>query len=237
MFIIKTLDSLYCCKKCSDVAYARKKRAEAREKQLALIAKSVPKVREYLSIREAVAIYGVERDTLYLMVRRGQIQSINIGTRLTRINRKDLEKMFVKRPIAKHIKETPLPKKYSLEPEDCYTIGEVCEKYHINDSSVWTHVRKYSIPSRQIGNFVYVPKEEIDKLYKSKEHTPDLQIKKVTFGMSKIYIVNIQTVCDSSKSNEFILEYLSKRSLLKNKLISSIKKDILNYTPSISHKN
>ena len=102
VFIIKTLDSLYCCKKCSDVAYARKKRAEAREKQLALIAKSVPKVREYISIREAVAIYGVERDTLYLMVRRGQIPSINIGTRLTRINRKDLEKMFAKRPIAKH---------------------------------------------------------------------------------------------------------------------------------------
>lgn len=42
--------------------------------------------------------------------------------------------MFVKRQIAKHIKETPLPKKYSLEPEDCYTIGEVCKKYHINDS-------------------------------------------------------------------------------------------------------
>ena len=140
VFIIKTLD----------VAYARKKRAEAREKKLALIAKSVPKVREYISIREAVAIYGVERDTLYLMVRRAQIPSINIGTRLTRINRKDLEKMFVKRPIAKHIKETPLPKKYSLEPEDCYTIREVCEKYHINDSSVWA-----------------VPKEEIDNLYKS----------------------------------------------------------------------
>ena len=106
---------------------------------------------------------------LILMIRRGQIPSINIGTRLTRINRKDLEKMFVKRPIAKHIKETPLPKKYSLEPEDCYTIGEVCEKYHINDSSVWAHVRKYSIPSRQIGNYVYVPKEEIDNLYKSEE--------------------------------------------------------------------
>ena len=168
-FIIKTLDSFYCCKKCSEAAYAQKKRAEAKEKKLALIAKSVPKVREYLSIREAVAIYGVERDTLYLMVRRGQIPSINIGTRLTRISRKDLEKMFVKRPIGKHIKETPLPKKYSLEPEDCYTIGEVCEKYHINDSSVWAHVRKYSIPSRQIGNYVYVPKEEIDNLYKSEE--------------------------------------------------------------------
>ena len=128
-FIIKTLDSIYCCKKCSEAAYAQKKRAEAKEKKLALIAKSVPKVREYLSIREAVAIYGVERDTLYLMVRRGQIPSINIGTRLTRINRKDLEKMFAKRPIAKHIKETPLPKKYSLEPEDCYTRGSIPRSY------------------------------------------------------------------------------------------------------------
>lgn len=31
VFIIKTLDSLCCCKKCSDVAYVRKKRAEARK--------------------------------------------------------------------------------------------------------------------------------------------------------------------------------------------------------------
>ena len=87
-FIIKTHDSIYFCKKCSEAAYAQKKRAEAKEKKLALIAKSVPKLRDYISIREAVAIYGVERDTLYLMVRRGQIPSINIGTRLTRINRK-----------------------------------------------------------------------------------------------------------------------------------------------------
>ena len=169
VFLIKTLDSYYCCKKCSDAAYAKKKRTEAREKKLALIAKSVPKVREFISVREAVAIYGVERGTLYLMIRRGDIPSINIGTKMTRLNRKDLEKAFVKRPIAKYIKETPLPKKYSLEPEDCYTIGEICEKYHINDSTVWAHVRKYSIPSRQIGNYVYVPKEEIDNLYKSEK--------------------------------------------------------------------
>jgi len=36
-FIIKTLDSIYCCKKCSEAAYAQKKRAEAKEKKLALI--------------------------------------------------------------------------------------------------------------------------------------------------------------------------------------------------------
>ena len=58
VFIIKTLDSLYCCMKCSDVAYARKKRAEARERQLALIAKSVPKVREYIGSPAKVCGYA-----------------------------------------------------------------------------------------------------------------------------------------------------------------------------------
>lgn len=73
------------------------------------------------------------------------------------------------RPIAREEKAKPTPKLYSLEPEDCYTISEVCKKYRINDSTVWAHVRKYSIPSRQIGNYVYVPKEEIDNLYKSED--------------------------------------------------------------------
>ena len=168
-FIIKTLDSYYCCPKCSKAAHARKKRAEEKERQMALIAKMVPTIRDFVSVKEAVAIYGVERQTLYRLLRKGIIPYINIGERMTRIRRTDLDKMFLKRPIARAIKEVPLKKLYSLEPEDCYTIGEICEKYHINDSSVWAHIRKYSIPSRQIGNFVYVPKEEIDKLYKSEQ--------------------------------------------------------------------
>ena len=168
-FIIKTLDSYYCSPKCSKAAHARKKRAEEKKKKLALIAKMIPTIREFISVKEAVAIYGVERKTLYRLLNKGIIPCINIGERMIRIKRSDLESMFLKRPIAQAIKETPIPKRYSLEPEDCYTIGEICEKYHINDSSVWAHVRKCSIPSRQIGNYVYVPKEEIDKLYKSEK--------------------------------------------------------------------
>ena len=60
----------------------------------------------------------------------------------------------------------PLPKSYHLEPEDGYTIGEISKTYGIDDSTVYTHIRKYSIPTRQIGNFVYAPKEDIDHLYK-----------------------------------------------------------------------
>ena len=55
---------------------------------------------------------------------------------------------------------------YRLEPEDCYTIGEIAKKFGIHDSTVYLHIRKYSIPTRQIGNYVYAPKSEIDNLYK-----------------------------------------------------------------------
>jgi hypothetical protein len=63
---------------------------------------------------------------------------------------------------------TKAPRLYNMEPEACYTIGEICKKYKLNDSSVWAHIRKYSIPSRQIGSNVYVPKEDIDQIYGKK---------------------------------------------------------------------
>ncbi len=74
----------------------------------------------------------------------------------------------------------------------------------------------------------------IDILKDKKEYTPDLQIKEVSFNLNKLYIVNLQTVSDSSETNKYILDYLSERSLFKSKVLSSLKNDILNYIPSIS---
>ena len=54
----------------------------------------------------------------------------------------------------------------SFEPKDCYTIGEIA-KGSISTNGVFKHIRRHSDPTRQIGNYVYVPKSEIDKLYKS----------------------------------------------------------------------
>ncbi len=167
VFVAKTLDSHYCSPKCSKVAWKRKKDAKDKSARLEAIARQIPDIREYISVKEAVAMFGVERNTLYRLIKSGRIPAVNIGTRLIRIKRSDMENLFLTRPESIAEKERPIPKLYSMEPEDCYTITQVCEKYHINDSSVWAHVRKYSIPSRQIGNYVYVPKQEIDNLYKS----------------------------------------------------------------------
>lgn len=148
VFLVKKLNSQYCSAKCSKIAYKRKCDAEKKETRLQKIASQVPKIREYISVKEAVAIFGVERDSVYRLVRSGKVNSVNLGKRLIRINRKDMEALLPTRKKIRKEREKPLPKLYSLEPEDCYTINEVCKKYLINDSTVWAHVRKYSILSR-----------------------------------------------------------------------------------------
>ena len=132
------------------------------------IVSKIPDGRDYISVTEAEAMFGISAKTIRRMIRSGKIPAINIGQRLTRVCKSALLERVPLRDEPLY-RTKPLPKLYHLEPEDCYTIGEVCEKYRINDSSVWAHVRKYSIPSRQIGNYVYVPKTEIDNLYKSEE--------------------------------------------------------------------
>lgn len=91
--------------------------------------------------------------------------AINLGTRLVRIDRKQLEAVF---PVRQSSQDEPKPqvKLYNLDPENCYTIGEIAKKFGISESSVYKHIRQYSIPTRQIGKFVYAPQSEIDNLYK-----------------------------------------------------------------------
>lgn len=57
-----------------------------------------------------------------------------------------------------------------MEPEDCYTVGEVSKLYRVSESTVYSNLRKYGIPMRQLGRFVYVPKIDIDKIFKSEKN-------------------------------------------------------------------
>ncbi|MEA5096777.1 MAG: helix-turn-helix domain-containing protein [Sedimentibacter saalensis] len=163
-FVPKTVDSVYCSKKCSGAAYRKKKTQEKKKEEQQAIIDKISADRLYISVPEAIALFGVAKSTLYRLVRQKRIPAINLGTRLVRIDRAAIEEMFPIRqtPLKK---EKPTAKLYSLEPQDCYTIGEIAKKFGISDSSVYKHIRKYSIPTRQIGNYVYAPKTEIDNLY------------------------------------------------------------------------
>ena len=163
-FIPKTVDSVYCSKTCSNIAYRKKKIQKKKEEEQKAVIEKISADRLYISVPGAIALFGVAKSTLYRLIRQRRIPAINLGTRLVRIDRAAIEEMF---PIRQNplIKEKPTPKVYRLEPEDCYTIGEIAKKFGISDSSVYKHIRKYSIPTRQIGNYVYALKSEIDNIY------------------------------------------------------------------------
>ena len=164
-FVAKTIESWYCSPKCSKIAWKRRKDEELRLQRLDDVVKKIPKSKEYITVPEAYALFGISKETLYRLIRKGTIPSVNAGERQTLLSKEELMKLY---PPRKKVltKPKPVAKLYSLEPKDCYTIGEITEKFLVNESTVYLHIRKYSIPTRQIGNFVYVPKKEIDNLYK-----------------------------------------------------------------------
>lgn len=164
-FIPKTVDSVYCSKTCGNAAYCEKKRQKRKEEERQAVVAKISDDRLYISVPEAIALFGVAKSTLYRLVRQKRIPAINLGTRLVRIDRVAIEEMFPIRQIPLK-KEKQAEKLYSLELQDCYTIGEIVKKFGISDSTIYKHIRKYSIPTRQIGNYVYSPKNEIDNLYK-----------------------------------------------------------------------
>ncbi len=88
------------------------------------------------------------------MIRQSLIPSYNFGQRQTRLSRQYMDEHFKIKVVGRKKKKEVL----SFEPKGCYTIAK---KFHINESSVFKHIRRHSIPTRQIGNYVYVPNQKL----------------------------------------------------------------------------
>lgn len=171
-FLAKTLYSRFCSERCKTAAYRAKKKEKKKEQQHQEIVAQIPQDRPYISIAEAVHLFGVSRDTIYRLIRSGRIPAINLGERLTRVSRDHIESMF---PVVETtVKEKPTPKpanNYKFDSSDSYTIGEVSKVYGISDSTVYKAIRRMSIPICQKGRFVYVPKVEIDKVFNPQKYS------------------------------------------------------------------
>ena len=78
------------------------------------MAKEIHDILEYLSVQEAVAVYCVERDTLYREIRKGKIPSVNLGTKQLRLNRADLEQRYPRRKKVRKAAKKHIPKTDNL---------------------------------------------------------------------------------------------------------------------------
>lgn len=167
-FMAKTIESLYCSPKCSKVAWKRKHDEKLKQAKMDEAVKNIPNSKEMITVHEAYLLFGISKETIYRQIQKGNITGINAGRRMTLVSKSDLMKKYPLRPKVTDVPQKPA-KIYRMEPADCYTIGEICQKYKLDESTVHAHIRKYSIPIRQIGNYVYAPKREIDELYKGME--------------------------------------------------------------------
>jgi hypothetical protein len=91
-----------------------------------------------------------------------------LGERLTRISRAHIEAMFTAVAIPEEKPQEQQAVKLQYEQNECYTIGEITEKFGVSPTTAFMTIRKNSVPKRQIGKYVYVPKEIIDKLFGGK---------------------------------------------------------------------
>ena len=136
IFTPPTLMSKYCCPTCSKRAYKKRQIAKEKEAIRQALVRRIPSSKGYLTVKESVLIYGISKDVLYRMIRQGLIPSYNFGQRLTRLSRQYMDEHFKTKDGSRKRKKDAL----SFEPKDCYTIGEIAKKFHINDSSVFNAV-------------------------------------------------------------------------------------------------
>ncbi|KAA6299882.1 MAG: hypothetical protein EZS26_003980 [Candidatus Ordinivivax streblomastigis] len=171
-FEAKTVITRFCSSTCANKAGKKqKKKAKEEERKQQILQESATiiaeiQTRPYISIAEATVLFGISKNTIHRLIKAGKIPAINLGERLTRVSRTHIESMFTAVPMPEKTQEQPAKLQY--EPNDCYTIAEISEKFDVSLSTVSKTIRRYSIPKRQVGNFVYVPKEQIDKVFAGK---------------------------------------------------------------------
>ena len=43
------------------------------------VVKKIPKSKDYITVPEAYALFGISKETLYRLIRKGSISSVNVG--------------------------------------------------------------------------------------------------------------------------------------------------------------
>ena len=57
------------------------------------VVKKIPKSKDYITVPEAYALFGISKETLYRLIRKGGISSVNVGERQIRLSKEELLKL------------------------------------------------------------------------------------------------------------------------------------------------
>lgn len=164
-FTARTTTTLYCTHRCNSAAYKAKQRAgrvEQSNNETQRI-KNQPieelKAKEFLTVREVARLLNCSVRSAYYYIESGTIKAVNLGQRITRVKRSEIDKLFEQpQPAA------PQPEQKQFDIADCYNLTEVQDKYGISETALQNLIKRNNIPKIKKGWFAYVPKTVIDNL-------------------------------------------------------------------------
>lgn len=99
-FTAKTTVTQHCSDYCAKRAYKARKRAEKIDKsnKETLKIKIQPieelKAKEVLTVKDVAQLLGCSVRTAYRLIKDEKLKSVNLGTRMTRIKRSDIDRML-----------------------------------------------------------------------------------------------------------------------------------------------
>ena len=164
-FTARTTVTRFCSHRCASAAHKQKVRAgkvEVSNKQTQQI-KTQPieelKAKEFLTVREVARLLNCSVRSAYYYIESGTIKAVNLGQRITRVKRSEIDKLFDQPQTV-----TPQPEQKQFDIAECYNLTEVQSKYGISETALQNLIKRNSIPKIKKGWFAYVPKTVIDKL-------------------------------------------------------------------------
>lgn len=168
-FTARTTVTRFCSHRCASAAHKQKVRAgkvEQSNKQTQQI-KTQPieelKAKEFLTVREVARLLNCSVRSAYYHIESGTIKAVNLGQRITRVKRSEIDKLFEQpRTVAPQPEKQPEQMQFDIS--DCYNLTEVQDKYGISETALQNLIKRNSIPKIKKGWFAYVPKTVIDKL-------------------------------------------------------------------------
>ena len=164
-FIAKTTVTRFCSHGCSRAAY--KQREKVKKVETSAVKTSLIKInpievikeKEFLTVREVAQLLNCSLRSAYYFIENGTINAVNLGKRMTRVRRSEIDNLFKKNTTT-----TPLPQLQQIDITNSYTIAEVQTQLGISEKGLYSLIERNKIPKVKRGKFVYVSKSLIDNL-------------------------------------------------------------------------
>jgi excisionase family DNA binding protein len=165
-FTASTTVTKYCSHRCSQKAYKANKRFEkvSQSNSETIKKKQQPnellKSKEFLTVREVAQLLNCSVRSVYYHIESGSINAVNLGQRITRVKRSEIDNLFE----INHEPKVNNQEAVHYDIKDCYNLKEVQEKYGISDRALHSLIKRENIDKIKKGWYAYVPKSTIDKL-------------------------------------------------------------------------